>query len=126
MQLNVAGANCRKIIHCALVYVACDLPADRKVCGYLGHNTHLGCSLCYKKFSGSVGTMDFSGFDRKNWVDRSGSKHSIDACSIFALKTKVDRCKKESELDCRYSVFLMLPYFDAPRMLIVDPMHSLF
>ena len=65
MQLIVAGVNCRKIIHSALVCVACDLPAGRNVCGYLGHNTHLGCSLCYKKFSGSVGTMDFSGFDRK-------------------------------------------------------------
>ena len=49
MQLNVAG---------------------RKVCGFLGHNAHLGCSQCYKQFSGSVGNMDFSGFDRENWVDR--------------------------------------------------------
>ena len=126
MQLNVAGANCMKIIRCALVCVACDLPADRKVCGFLGHNAHLGCSRCYKKFSGSVGNMDFSGFDREHWVDRSGSKHSIDACSILGMKTKADRRKKESELGCRYSVLLKLPYFDAPRMLIVDPMHNLF
>ena len=126
MQLNVAGANCMKIIRCALVCVACDLPAGRKVCGFLGHNAHLGCSRCYKKFSGSVGNMDFSGFDRENWVDRSGSKHSIDACSILGMKTKADRRKKESELGCRYSVLLKLPYFDAPRMLIVDPMHNLF
>lgn len=27
---------------------------------------------------------------------------------------------------CQYSVLLRLPYFDAPRMLIVDPMHNLF
>ena len=32
----------------------------------------------------------------------------------------------ESESGCRYSVLLKLPYFDALRMLIVDPMHNLF
>ena len=32
----------------------------------------------------------------------------------------------ENESGCRYSVLLKLPYFDTPRMLIVDPMHNLF
>ena len=32
----------------------------------------------------------------------------------------------ESELGCRYSVLLELPYFDAPTMLVIDPMHCLF
>lgn len=34
--------------------------------------------------------------------------------------------KKESELGCRYSSLLDLPYFDAPNMLALDPMHNLF
>ena len=34
--------------------------------------------------------------------------------------------KAESESGCRYSVLLKLLYFNAPRMLIVDPMHNLF
>ena len=34
--------------------------------------------------------------------------------------------KEESKLGCRYSVLVKLPYFDAPRMVIVDPMHNLF
>lgn len=40
--------------------------------------------------------------------------------------TKTARAKKESQLGWRYSVLLDLPYFDAPTMLAVDPMHSLF
>ena len=32
----------------------------------------------------------------------------------------------ESELGCRYSILLELPYFDPVRMTIVDPMHNLF
>ena len=45
--LCVAAVNCRKQIRCVLLCVACDLPAGRKVCGFLGHNVHLGCSRCY-------------------------------------------------------------------------------
>ena len=33
---------------------------------------------------------------------------------------------KESELGCRYSCLLELPYFDPVRMLQVDPMHNLY
>ena len=32
----------------------------------------------------------------------------------------------ESQLGCTYSVLIKLPYFNAPRMLIVHPMHNLF
>ena len=34
-------------IRCAMVGVVCDLPAGRKVCGFLGHSANLGCSRCY-------------------------------------------------------------------------------
>lgn len=35
-------------IRCALLCVACDLPAGRKVCGFLSHSAALGCSKCKK------------------------------------------------------------------------------
>ena len=40
--------------------------------------------------------------------------------------SKTERQRKESQLGCRYSCFLQLPYFDAVRMLIIDPMHNLY
>lgn len=40
--------------------------------------------------------------------------------------TKTARSALESKLGCRYSVLLELPYFDAPTMLVLDPMHNLF
>ena len=46
VELNVASGGCRKLIRCALLCVACDIPAGRKVCGFLSHNAHLGCSRC--------------------------------------------------------------------------------
>jgi len=39
------ACNCdTQIIRCALLGIGCDLPAGRKVCGFLSHFTNLGCS----------------------------------------------------------------------------------
>lgn len=126
IELNVASLGCRRLIRCALLCVACDIPAGRKVCGFLGHNARLGCSRCFKIFTGTVGSMNFSGFDRDNWPCRSGTRHAQDAISLLNIRTKTELQKAESQLGCRYSVLLKLPYFNAHRMLIVDPMHNLF
>ena len=126
IELNVHSLNCKKKIRCALVCIACDLPAGRKTCGFLNYNARFGCSRCWKQFSGGVGSMDYSGFDRENWRQRTGPEHKQLACRLLSKKTKSDRNVAESQSGCRYSVLLELPYFDAPRMLIIDPMHNLF
>ena len=125
VELNVFLMGMKKI-RCALLCVACDLPAGRKVCGFLSHNAHFGCYRCWKKFRGSVGSMDFSGFDREHWRTRTGSEHRMLATRQICMTTKSYRDDAESSSSCRYSVLLELPYFDAPHMLIVDPMHNLF
>ena len=38
------------LVRCALLCVACNIPASRKVCGFLGHSATLGCSKCLKHF----------------------------------------------------------------------------
>ena len=42
-------------VRCALLCVACDIPASRKVCGFLGHSADIGCSKCLKRFPGGGG-----------------------------------------------------------------------
>lgn len=88
-------------LRCALICVACDLPAGRKACGFLSHNAKLGCTKCKKKFAGTVGSFDFSGFDRANWME---SKNPRDQSEMLA---------KESESGCRNSVLntLIPPHF---------------
>ena len=50
-------------IRLALSCVACDIPASRKVCGFLSHNANLGCNKCYKRLSdNSSGLL----YDRSN------------------------------------------------------------
>ena len=113
-------------VRAALLCVACDLPAGRKVCGFLGHNATLGCTRCLKEFSGTVGCMNYSGFDRSKWVKRDLVKHQGNIREINSCKTKTQRSALESKYGCRYSCLMELKYFDPSRMLIIDPMHNLY
>ena len=37
-------------VRLALSCVVCDIPASRKVCGFVGHNARLGYNKCLKQF----------------------------------------------------------------------------
>ena len=41
-------------IRAALICTVCDLPAGRKVCGFLSFSVNYGCSRCYSKFGTGV------------------------------------------------------------------------
>ena len=111
----------------ALLCVACDLPARRKVCGFLSYNANLGCSRCYCEFgTGVFGHNDYSGFNRGSWRFRSNNDHREDVKKIRKCATKTARQKAESDYGCRDSCLLQLPYFDPVMMLIIDPMHNLY
>ena len=48
---------------CAISCITCDIPATRKVCGFLSHNASLGCNKCLKRFGVKFGEpTDFSGY----------------------------------------------------------------
>ena len=119
------GNQTRKF-RCALLCVACDMPAGRKTCGFLAHSANLGCTKCLKEFPGDVSNKDYSGFDRENWCKRTMDDHRRNSLALLKCKTKTERTKRESEFGCCYSVLCRLPYFDAPRFLIVDPMHNMY
>ena len=53
LNVRTAVTNTEQaLVRCALLCVACDLPARRKVCGFLSHSAAKGCSKCKKVFSG--------------------------------------------------------------------------
>lgn len=124
MYLNIHGKG-SQLVKCALLCVACDIPACRKVNGFLGHSATLGCSKCLKKFPGSVGNKDYSGFNISEWLPRKSTQHRKNVKAINACRTQAGKKELESRLGCRYSVLLDLPYFDPIRMAIIDPMHNL-
>ena len=110
----------------ALLCVACDMPASKKVCGFTAHNSKHGCNKCTKEFlTGGIGeATDYSGFEyctSRNIVD-----HRRHVEEILAQSTQELRNAKESLYGARYTELLRLPYFDCIRFTIVDPMHNLF
>lgn len=117
-----------KLVRCAVICCSCDLPAGRKLCGFLSHNAHLGCSKCKKYFSGMdlEDKLDYSGFERSDWIPRCNEDHRRDVSKLDKCKTKTELARLETQLGCRSSVLLKLPYFDPPTMLVIDPMHNLF
>ena len=113
----------RRLIRCALICIACDLPAARKVSGFLSYTANRGCSRCECNFgTGHFGHQNYGGFDRNSWVPRTNKKHREQVKEIGECATKTERLKKESKYGCRYSCLLELPYFDAVNMLSIDPM----
>lgn len=126
ISIHVHSSTVQKLVRCALLCVSCDLPAGRKVCGFLGHAAQCGCSRCGKSFEETIGQMDYSGFDRDSWSPRSAAEHRQVCQRLLSCRTKKDKHDIESNTGYYYSVLLKLPYFDSTRMLIVDPMHNMF
>lgn len=115
------------LVRAALLCVTCDVPAARKVCGFLGHRANKACTKCLKQFPTlAFGEQpNYSGFNRESWPERSNESHRQHCIEHRACITKVSQAKIEREHGCRYSVLLQLPYFDPVRMCVIDPMHNL-
>lgn len=121
-------------VRAALTCCACDIPATRKLCGFVGHFARLGCSKCSRVFLSFPSTSahisdsrrDYSGYDRENWPARELSDHRQQAINHLQAQTKAQQKSIEDNYGIRYSVLLELPYFDPIRFAVVDPMHNLF
>ena len=102
------------------VCVACDMPAARKVCGFVGHNALRGCSKCLTVFPcASFGEKsDYSNFNRASWEFRDSDKHRDMAMKYKNCVTKADQKLIAREYGLRYSVI-------ARRMCVIDPMHNI-
>ena len=113
-------------VRCVLLGVSCDLPAGRKVCGFLSYNANKACTKCNCCFSEGFGKTNFSNFNRDLWTARTVAAHRDNVKIIMQSTSKSEQSKLESQYGCRYSVLLELHYFDPIHMLLIDPMHNLF
>ena len=124
MQCDSGGSV---IVRAELICTACDIPAARKVSGFVGFNAYHACSRCLKAFpTAAFGEKpDYSGFDRSKWTPRSLDSHLKSAEHYRNANTAKDRKLIERESGSRYSVLLELPYYNIIRYCVVDPMHNL-
>ena len=119
-----------RIFRVALVCTGADIPAARKLCGFLGHSATAGCSRCTKRFPGKLGEKNYGGFNRScpdaGWIPRTNEGHRQQCAEICQLPTKTLKEAKEAEYGSRYSVLLELPYYRPINMCTIDPMHNLY
>ena len=109
------------------ICTSCDIPASRKVSGFVGYSAYCACSRCLKPFSTEKfwGKADYSGTDRASWTPRSIDSHRKYALQYKSATTQQHQKLIEREHRCRYSVLLELPYYDVIRFCVIDPMHNL-
>ena len=127
--LYLKSSLCRLPLHfrAAIACISCDVPAARKICGFKNHNSHRGCSKCFKLFPGNVkDSFDFSGFKREEWPKRDIRSHRRNARELLRAKTKAEHDRLAKKYGLYYSVLLELSYFDCIRFTVIDPMHNLF
>lgn len=123
---DIAVHGCSINIKVALSCIACDIPATRKICGFLSHSAKLGCNKCLKAFpSTSRGCHDYSGFT-DDLVLRSEQQHRDNVEEVKKAKTKSSQKEEEAKYGVRYSKLLDLTYFDPVRFVAIDVMHNLY
>ncbi|EDO31067.1 predicted protein [Nematostella vectensis] len=92
------------------------------------HSERSGCSKCLKEFATSSfeSKTDFSGYDTDNWEPRTNDIHRLHANSALNASCKTQLQQVVRDTGARYSALYQLPYYDAVRFLVIDPMHCLF
>lgn len=115
-------------IRIAVSCICCDIPATRKVSGFLSHNAKLGCNKCYKEFgiSESYTSAGTSEYDRASWKLRTAEEHHLHCKEILSQVTKSGIWAVASKYGVRYCSLLQLPYYDPIKFVAIDLMHNLF
>ena len=126
VEMNTPDGN--KLIRAALLCISCDIPAARKLTGFVGHSALKACAKCLKSFPTiQFGSKpNYSGFDRQVWPIRDLKDHKEQGLKWKHAATQAERHTIEREFGVRYSELLRLPYFDTVHFSVIDPMHNIF
>ena len=126
--ISISSSDGTQCMRAALLAVAADLPAIRKVTQFLGHKADLGCTRC--KFraerephtAGACGRMSY--FTPLRCEPRTHPEVVSQVLEYKQARRKVEAARIAQKNGVRYSQLLRLPYFDIVRMTTIDPMHT--
>ena len=117
----------------ALLCVASDMKAARTICGFKGPGARKGCSRCHCWFDlferdperpHIPPKVNMANFVTGNLRTRNDQVQQRD--EYLAGRTKTARKEAFRRHGFKGSILLELSYFNASRMMVVDPMHNLW
>ena len=125
VQMDTAEGNQR--VQAVLLCNSSDIPAMRKVGGFVGHAALKGCSRCLRNFETARFSEkpNYGGFNPSQWPKRTPEQHKQKGLEWKLAKTQTERQRIERESGIRYTELLRLPYFDSAHFGVIDPMHNM-
>ena len=99
VDISIPSMSDKVRVRASLTGVVCDLPAARKVCGFLSVHATQGCSKCRKSFpTASFGSKpDYSGFEYSSWRLRTHREHYQQCSHSKNATTPTERTRIEKE-----------------------------
>jgi hypothetical protein len=120
----------------ALLAVACDVPAGRKLCGMVSHASPRGCSRCdclHETEKNPKGGPPKICWDKPinadeygKFPDRTRQAHEVHGRNWKRANTKSAKEEISKDTGYRWTPFLRLVYFDPSRMTLLDPLHNIW
>ena len=99
--IEVETSEGMKTFFAAIICNSCDIPACRKLGGFVGHGANMGCSRCLKSFGSESRKFgdkaDYSGVDYDSWDRRSAQDHYNKGMDWIHARTFADRSKIEHD-----------------------------
>ena len=110
----------------AVIGCSCDVPASRKLCGFI--SARIACYRCYKSANFVNNQPNFGGFeDFDDWfIERDISVIREKANEWKKCANEESRKTHVSQHHVHWSEIYRLPYFNPVHHCVVDPMHCLF
>ena len=105
------------LVGVAILPVLADLPALRKLCGYLSFSATYFCTWCRCRQS------DLERLDLENWEPRTAAEVRSAATTWHSMDYAA-REAQASSTGVRWSPLHLLPYWDPVESLVLDYMHN--
>lgn len=109
-----------------LLCASSDIPAARKLAGFMGHAAIKGCSLCAISFQDNSGNRYCGPVDNNIWQKRTRDEHIRQAERSKNAPSLAKKNEIYKKFGYKSTALLELDYFEPSKFSVVEPMHNLF